>query len=90
MPGRYRVELAPAAQRQARRLAPEDALRVRDTLRELASDPHPRGSAKLAGFGAVWRVRAGRFRVIYEVHEDEQLVMVLRVARRDERTYRGL
>ena len=90
MLGSYRVELAPAAQRQARRLAPGDALRVRDALRELSNDPHPRGSAKLAGFAAVWRVRAGRFRVIYEIHEDEQRLMVLRVARRDERTYRRL
>ncbi|MYB43314.1 MAG: type II toxin-antitoxin system RelE/ParE family toxin [Chloroflexi bacterium] len=86
----YRVELAPAAQRQARRLAPDDARRIRDTLRALATEPRPAGSAKLAGFAAVWRVRTGRFRVIYEVHEDEQRVMVLRVARRDERTYRGL
>ena len=33
---------------------------------------------------------SGRFRVIYEVHEDERRLMVLRVARRDERTYRRL
>ena len=68
----------------------EDAQRVRDTLRELSNDPRPAGSAKLAGFAAVWRVRTGRFRVIYEVHEDERRLMVLRVARRDERTYRRL
>ena len=45
---------------------------------------------KLAGFATVWRIRAGRFRIIYEVHADEQRLMVLRIARRDERTYRNL
>ena len=45
---------------------------------------------KLAGFAAVWRVRTGRFRVIYEIHDDERRLMVLRIAKRDKRTYRGL
>ena len=90
MPGPQLVDLAPAAQRQARRLAPRDARRIRDALRELGRDPQRTGSAKLAGFAAVWRVRTGQFRVIYEVHGDEQRVMVLRIARRNERTYRSL
>ncbi|MCY4424487.1 MAG: type II toxin-antitoxin system RelE/ParE family toxin [Acidimicrobiaceae bacterium] len=90
MSASYRVELSPAAQRQARRLASEDVQRVREALRDLVDDPRPAGSVKLAGFAAVWRVRAGRFRIIYEVHDDERQLMVLRVARRDERTYRDL
>ena len=45
---------------------------------------------KLAGFVAVWRIRAGRLRIIYEIDEGEGRLMVLRVARRDERTYRDL
>ena len=53
-------------------------------------DARPAGSVKLAGFAAVWRVRAGRFRIIYEVHDDERLLMVLRIARRDKHTYRNL
>lgn len=90
MPESYRIELAPAAQRQLRRLAPEDARRVRDVLRNLVDDARPRGSMKLAGFVAVWRIRAGRLRIIYEIDEGEGRLMVLRVARRDERTYRDL
>ena len=86
----YRIELSPAAQRQAPRLTTEDARRVRDALRNLVNAPRPVGSVKLAGFAAVWRIRVGRFRVIYEVHDDEQRLMVLRIARRNEATYRRL
>ena len=64
--------------------------RVREALRNLADDPRPARSVKLTGFDAAWRVRAGRFRIIYEVHDDERQLMVLRIARRDERTYRDL
>ena len=90
MASSYRVELSPAVQRQVRRLTPEDAQRVRGTLRGLVDHPRPVGSVKLAGFAAVWRVRVGRFRIIYDVDDDERRLMVLRVARRDERTYRRL
>ncbi len=67
-----------------------DARRVREALRNLVGDARPTGSVKLAGFASVWRVRAGRLRIIYEVDEGERRLMVLRVARRDERTYRDL
>ena len=90
MPETYRIELAPAAQRQARRLGRHDVRRVREAIRTLASDPRPAGCTKLAGFAAVWRIRAGSSRKIYEVDDGKRRLMVLRIARRDERTYRSL
>ena len=38
----------------------------------------------------VWRIRARRVRIIYEVFDEERRLMVLRIASRDERTYRRL
>ncbi|WP_419911886.1 type II toxin-antitoxin system RelE family toxin [Candidatus Poriferisodalis sp.] len=90
MPDSYRIELSPAAQRQARRLTSNDRRRVRDALRGLVETPRTRGSVKLTGFESVYRIRVGQFRVVYEIHDDEHLVMVLRIARRDEATYRQL
>ena len=89
MPDPYRVELSPAAQRQARRLSFDHALRIRQALRKLAGDPRPAGRVKLAGFRSVC-IRAGRFRIIYEISDSERRLMVLRVARRNERTYSRL
>ena len=37
----------------------------------------------------MWRVRVGGYRVVYEIHDDEQRLMVLRIARRSGRTYRN-
>ena len=86
----YRVELSPAAQRQLRRIPQSDLLSIHDSLRSLVDDPRPVGSSKLRGFTAVWRVRVGQYRVIYEIYDGERSLMVLRIARRDERTYRRL
>ena len=83
------MELAPAAQRQLRRLPPGDAARLRGPILALAIDPRPPGSTKLTGT-EFWRLRVGDLRVVYLVDDDDRLVIVLKVARRSESTYRGI
>jgi len=84
-----RVELAPAAERQLRHLPPGDAARIRGPILALAVEPRPPGAVKRAG-SPFWRIRLDRLRVIYLVDDEERIVVILRVARRDEATYRDL
>ena len=81
------MDLAPAAQRQLRRLPPLDAARARGPILALSRDPRPPGVARLADTDLL-RVRAGDIRVVYAVDDTERVVVVLRVARRGESTYR--
>ena len=83
----YRVEISPAAQRQLRRLPPGDAARFRAPILALALDPRPSGIVKLVG-SDLWRLRVADLRVVYIVDETAHLVVVLKVARRSESTYR--
>ena len=85
--GPFRVEIAPAAQRQLRRLPPGDAARLRAPILALAIEPRPGGVSKLTDTD-FWRLRVGDLRVIYLIDEPERLIVVLRVARRAESTYR--
>jgi mRNA-degrading endonuclease RelE of RelBE toxin-antitoxin system len=55
----------------------------------LAIDPRPPGAAKLTGTD-FWRPRVGDLRIIYVIDETEGLVVVLKVARRSESTYRRM
>jgi mRNA-degrading endonuclease RelE of RelBE toxin-antitoxin system len=82
-----RVVIAPAAQRQLHRLAPGEAARLRGPILALAIHPHPPGAAKLTSTD-FWRLRVGDLRIVYLV--DGGSVVILRVARRSERTYRQL
>lgn len=84
---RYRVDLAPAAQRQLRRLPPGDAAALRGPILALAHEPRPPGLVKVAGT-AFWRIRVGAMRVVYAVDAASHLVVVLKLARRSESTYR--
>ena len=83
----WRVELAPAAQRQLRKLPPDATARVRGPILALARDPRPPASVALAG-GPFRRLRVGDIRVVYEINDEARTIVVLRVARRSESTYR--
>ncbi|MGH7379127.1 MAG: type II toxin-antitoxin system RelE family toxin [Candidatus Methylomirabilales bacterium] len=57
-------------------------------LRALADQPRTKGVKALAR--NVYRLRVGRYRVIYKVFDREQLVLIGRVAPRTERTYKDI
>jgi mRNA interferase RelE/StbE len=80
----YRVELTTAAARQVRKLPRPIRDRVLEGIEELGEDPRPNGSKKLAGEQTAWRIRIGDYRVIYDVFDDELVVIVVRAAHRRE------
>jgi len=84
MEQRYRVELAPAAVRQLRRLDPVARRRIQAAAELLAGDPRPPGATKLVGGDGAGRVRTGDYRIVYEIHDDVVLVLVLAVRHRRE------
>jgi mRNA interferase RelE/StbE len=85
----WRVDLAPAAQRQLRKLPPDATARVRGPILALARNPRPPASAALAG-GPFRRLRVGDIRIVYGINDDARIIVVLRVARRNESTYRSV
>jgi mRNA interferase RelE/StbE len=86
---RYRVDLAPAAQRELRRLPPGVSASLRGPILALALDPRPAATGKLTETD-FWRLRVEELRVVYAIDDAKALVIVLRVARRSESTYRRL
>ena len=85
----YWVDLSPAAGRQLRRLPPGDAAAPRGPILALALEPRPPGTAKIVGTD-FWRLRVGQLHIVYLVDDRDGLVVILRVARRCESTYRDL
>lgn len=80
----YDVELAPRAARQLRALPPGIQAHVVDALAKLAGDPRPHGAILLTGPGKELRIRVRDYRIIYEIHDDVLLVLVVKIAHRRE------
>jgi mRNA interferase RelE/StbE len=79
----YAVDILRAAQKQLAKISRQDHPRIISAIRALADDPRPPGCQKLSGRPA-WRIRIGSYRVIYEIHDDRLLVLVISVGHRRE------
>ena len=85
----YQVRLRRAVQKQLDKLAKKDYEIIAEVISALEREPRPHGIKKLAESG-LWRIRVGRYRVVYNINDEEHLVIVVRVARRTEDTYKRL
>ncbi len=48
----------------------------------LGEDPFPRGTRKMSGYDDVFRVRVGRYRILYSVADDQLIVVMLKIGHR--------
>lgn len=80
----YRVTIARGAAKVFRGLHPQVVARLKATIQALAEDPRPPGSLQLSGGDGEFRIRVGDYRIIYDVQDDELIILVLRVGYRRE------
>jgi mRNA interferase RelE/StbE len=79
----YRVLIKPSAAKEIEAVGQKrDRRGIVASILALADDPRPAGCEKLAGQTDRYRIRIGRFRVVYSIGDDELVVLVVRVAHR--------
>ena len=79
--GRYRVVFRKSVARDMRRIPSRDLRRILATIDSLAEDPRPTGIEKLSGQGT-YRARQGDYRIIYQIKDEDVIVIVVRVGHR--------
>ena len=78
----YRIDFRPGARREFNKLAPKVKSRLQPHIDGLAENPRPPGCKKLHGGENLWRIRGGDYRIIYEIHDDVLVVVVVKVGNR--------
>ena len=79
----YRVLIKASAAKEIEAVdQKKDRQRIVATIFALGGEPRPIGCEKLAGERDRYRVRVGRYRIVYSIADDELLVLVVRVAHR--------
>ena len=85
----YEVRLRHVAQKGLDGLQERDYEAVARAITNLEENPRPPRVKKLVDSG-LWRIRVGQHRIVYAIDDKSRLVTVVRVARRQEDTYKGL
>lgn len=84
----YEVRLHPTAERELDKVPHNLFPKIDASIRALRENPRPFGVKKLEE--DLHRIRIGDWRVIYAILDKEKRVVILHVARRSEKTYKGL
>lgn len=79
---RFKLLVKPSAIKEIEAIPTKsDRRRVVARIRSLADDPRPHGCQKLSGADK-YRLRQGRYRILYRIEDDRLVVIVVRVAHR--------
>jgi mRNA interferase RelE/StbE len=85
----WEVRLAAKAQKDLDPIHGTDRALVQSRFLTLGLNPRSFGSIQLKG-SQLHRLRAGDWRLIYEIIDEQHMVRVARILRRSEKTYRGV
>ena len=78
----YRLRLARSAQKKLQSLPRDLALRIDRKILSLQTDPRPPGTKKLSGEDEIYRARVGAYRIVYQIKDDQLIVLVIRIGHR--------
>ncbi len=79
---KYKIEFSRSAEKQLKKLPRGDQQRIVEAVLALADEPVPRGARKLAGYADVFRIRVGRYRILYSVSSGTLVIIVLKIGHR--------
>jgi len=72
----YSVRFKASVEKDLRRLPSRARRRCLERIDELRATPRPRSAVQLTGSRHTYRIRVASYRVVYQVHDGERLVVV--------------
>ena len=78
----YRIIIPKLVQKQLNNLPPKERKRILEAIKNLVNIPRPNGVKKLKGYEQTYRIRVGNYRVIYQIKDQEMIVIILSAVHR--------
>ncbi len=80
----YAVDFLAQAEKDLDGISEPFYRRIRSVIEGLADEPRPSGALKVAGYANRYRIRVGKYRVVYEINERRLRILVIAAAERGE------
>jgi mRNA interferase RelE/StbE len=77
----YRIFFKKSVEKDFNGIPKKDLKKILDRIETLGEDPRPPGCEKLTGQQR-YRLRQGRYRILYSIQDDEMTVWVVKVRHR--------
>jgi mRNA interferase RelE/StbE len=78
----YSIEFRPAVLKSLKRFPKKGLVRIKKKIEQLGSNlPNPK-ETKMKGNNPFHRVRTGDYRIIYEIHDDRVVILIVKIGHR--------
>jgi mRNA interferase RelE/StbE len=79
---KYSVEFRPAVLKSLKRLPKKDLRRIKKRVDDLAENlPDPK-TTKMKGNNTFHKIRSGDYRIVYEIHDDRLVILIVKIGHR--------
>ena len=79
---KYSVEFRPGVLKSLKRLPKKELQRVKKKIDEIAETLPEPATTKMKGSNSFHKVRSGDHRIIYEIHGDRLVILVVKIGHR--------
>jgi len=79
---KYTIKFRPAVEKNLRTLPQKDLIRIKRKIDALAENLPDRAITKMKGNNNFHKVRVGDYRIIYEIHNDALVILVVKIGHR--------
>lgn len=80
----YKLVFKSSVEKDLRPIPKATISRILSRVAKLQEEPRTRGTVKLSGAEKLYRIRVGNYRVIYEIDDEKELIIVQYVRHRQE------
>ena len=77
----YIVEFTPSAKKDFKKIPIVETRKILNEIEKLQHDPRPNNCKKLKNSSS-YRIRAGDYRIIYEIEDKKLLILVIKIGHR--------
>ena len=77
----YSIEIKPSAVKVLKRIPRKDQIQIVQKIKSLSENPRPLHCVRLAD-SPYYRIRHGDYRIIYDIQENQLIVLVLKIGHR--------
>ena len=81
---KYSVEFRPAVLKSLKRLPKKDLRRIKKRIDDLSENLPDPATTKMKGNNSFHKIRSGDYRIIYEIHNDRLVILVVKIGHRKE------
>lgn len=81
---KYLIEYSKTVKKDIKKIPKKDLQQIVEKIYKLSIDPRQSGIKKLSGTRDLYRARCGDYRIIYEIRDNELVVLVIKIGHRSD------